>query len=337
MADDDKRRRIKIMMERVKASRDASREEQRKEREEREKAAAAQREHLEKGRQVRAQEMAAKTAKAAQAAKMAATTKAKKIMKAARKRSEERHAAFLAEERRKANDPEYVASLMKQSAEMFPMRQAQPQFSASSHATGGMMRPPNIVPDDSSSEDENESDNVYANDNDDSSDSEPRGESEFDQSNDDAVLESDDVRELINNEEQQKRVKQGSGRKGKKAPAKNSQSSQSASQKSRFQERREQQLHNRLMVRHGKLVNPMITALTKPAIRRLARRGGVKRIDGRIYDHLRSKDGPFRTWLEKLLQDIVTIVEHSHPIRKTVTVSDVVYALKRQGRTLYGF
>ena len=41
-----------------------------------------------------------------------------------------------------------------------------------------------------------------------------------------------------------------------------------------------------------------ILGITKPAIRRLARRGGK---------------------------------------RKTVTAMDVVYALKRQGRTLYGF
>ncbi|ODM87535.1 Histone H4 [Orchesella cincta] len=34
-------------------------------------------------------------------------------------------------------------------------------------------------------------------------------------------------------------------------------------------------------------------------------------------------------------QDAVTYTEHAK--RKTVTAMDVVYALKRQGRTLYGF
>ncbi|KAI3698148.1 hypothetical protein L6452_31260 [Arctium lappa] len=57
--------------------------------------------------------------------------------------------------------------------------------------------------------------------------------------------------------------------------------------------------------RHRKVLRDNIQGITKPAIRRLARRGGVKRI--------------------------------KHARRKTVTAMDVVYALKRQGRTLYGF
>jgi histone H4 len=36
-----------------------------------------------------------------------------------------------------------------------------------------------------------------------------------------------------------------------------------------------------------------------------------------------------------VIRDSVTYTEHSK--RKTVTALDVVYALKRQGRTLYGF
>ncbi|KAF6159633.1 hypothetical protein GIB67_034595 [Kingdonia uniflora] len=58
--------------------------------------------------------------------------------------------------------------------------------------------------------------------------------------------------------------------------------------------------------RHRKVLRDNIQGITKPAIRRLARRGGVKRIS-------------------------------EHARRKTVTAMDVVYALKRQGRTLYGF
>lgn len=56
--------------------------------------------------------------------------------------------------------------------------------------------------------------------------------------------------------------------------------------------------------RHRKVcIDNMQCCLTKPAIRRLARRGGVKRISGLIYEE----------------------------------TMDVVHALKRQGRTLYGF
>jgi len=40
-------------------------------------------------------------------------------------------------------------------------------------------------------------------------------------------------------------------------------------------------------------------------------------------------------FLEHVIRDAVTYTEHAH--RKTVTAMDVVYALKRQGRTLYGF
>merc|ERR1712070_642490 len=63
--------------------------------------------------------------------------------------------------------------------------------------------------------------------------------------------------------------------------------------------------------RHArKSTRATIDGITRPAIRRLCRRGGVKRISSFIYEHAR---------------------------RKTVTAMDVVYALKRQGRTLYGF
>ncbi|BEI83826.1 hypothetical protein CcaverHIS002_0404300 [Cutaneotrichosporon cavernicola] len=72
--------------------------------------------------------------------------------------------------------------------------------------------------------------------------------------------------------------------------------------------------------------------ITKPAIRRLARRGGVKRISGLIYEETR---GVLKIFLENVIRDSVTYTEHAK--RKTVTSLDVVYALKRQGRTLYGF
>ena len=75
-----------------------------------------------------------------------------------------------------------------------------------------------------------------------------------------------------------------------------------------------------------------ILGITKPAIRRLARRGGVKRISGLIYDETRSV---LKTFLDCVVRDAVTYTDHAK--RKTVTAMDVVYALKRQGRTLYGF
>jgi histone H4 len=75
-----------------------------------------------------------------------------------------------------------------------------------------------------------------------------------------------------------------------------------------------------------------IEGITKPAIRRLARRGGVKRISSFIYDDSRQV---LKGFLEGIVRDAVTYTEHAR--RKTVTAMDVVYALKRQGRTIYGF
>jgi histone H4 len=126
--------------------------------------------------------------------------------------------------------------------------------------------------------------------------------------------------------------------------------------------------------RHRKVLRDNIQGITKPAIRRLARRGGVKRISGLIYEETR---GVLKVFLEvrsgagaragrverapspqptarltsprsacaplhrhsprpqNVIRDSVTYTEHAR--RKTVTALDVVYALKRQGKTLYGF
>ncbi|CAE6421641.1 unnamed protein product [Rhizoctonia solani] len=106
--------------------------------------------------------------------------------------------------------------------------------------------------------------------------------------------------------------------------------------------------------RHRKILRDNIQGITKPAIRRLARRGGVKRISGLIYEETRGVLKIFLeiprlcfspTWIYELgadafspidvIRDSVTYTEHAK--RKTVTALDVVYALKRSGRTLYGF
>ena len=84
--------------------------------------------------------------------------------------------------------------------------------------------------------------------------------------------------------------------------------------------------------RHRKVNRDNIQGITKPAIRRLARRGGVKRISGLIYEETR---GILFGYLETVIRDAVTYAEHAR--RKTVTVMDIVHALKHQGRTLYGF
>ncbi|KAI8586379.1 Histone H4 [Geranomyces variabilis] len=80
------------------------------------------------------------------------------------------------------------------------------------------------------------------------------------------------------------------------------------------------------------LLRDNLLGITKPAIRRLARRGGVKRISAGIYDETRSV---LKSFLTNILRDTVAYTEHRKA--KTVSAMDVVYSLKRQGRTLYGF
>ena len=81
-----------------------------------------------------------------------------------------------------------------------------------------------------------------------------------------------------------------------------------------------------------KSTKAIIEGITKPAIRRLARRGGVKRISSFIYEDTRNV---LKSFLENVVRDAITYTEHARI--KTVTALDVVYALKRLGRTLYGF
>ncbi|XP_065582960.1 histone H4-like [Artemia franciscana] len=84
--------------------------------------------------------------------------------------------------------------------------------------------------------------------------------------------------------------------------------------------------------RHRKILLDNIQGITKPAIGRLACRGGVKRISCLIYEETR---GALKVFLENVIRDALTYTEHAK--NKTVTAMDVVYALKRQGRILYGF
>jgi histone H4 len=77
-------------------------------------------------------------------------------------------------------------------------------------------------------------------------------------------------------------------------------------------------------IRNKKVLRDSILGITKPAIRRMARRGGVKRISGLIYEESRTV---LKNFLENVVRDAVTYTEHAR--RKTVTDLDVVYALKR--------
>ncbi|KAJ7362570.1 histone H4 [Mycena albidolilacea] len=75
-----------------------------------------------------------------------------------------------------------------------------------------------------------------------------------------------------------------------------------------------------------------ILEITNPTLGRLGRRGGVKRISRRIYGDVR---GALKIFLEGVIHDATLYTEHGY--RTTVTPLDVMYALKRNGMTLYGF
>ncbi len=86
--------------------------------------------------------------------------------------------------------------------------------------------------------------------------------------------------------------------------------------------------------RHRKVLRDNMDSFTKHDIRRLARRAGVKRMSTspemmhwvKVY---------LKCFLEPLIADTIKYTEHAR--RRTVTALDVVHALKKQGRTLYGY
>ena len=84
--------------------------------------------------------------------------------------------------------------------------------------------------------------------------------------------------------------------------------------------------------RHRREFKDEIAGITKGALRRLARRGGVKRISSGIYEEARVY---LRAWLERVVSHACYYMQHCR--RNTVRVQDVVMALKKNGRTLYGF
>ena len=63
-----------------------------------------------------------------------------------------------------------------------------------------------------------------------------------------------------------------------------------------------------LVLAASSLLLTWLLGITKPAIRRLARRGGVKRISGLIYEETR---GVLKIFLENVIRDSVTYTEHA--------------------------
>jgi histone H4 len=82
--------------------------------------------------------------------------------------------------------------------------------------------------------------------------------------------------------------------------------------------------------KYSHVIGTNCDGLTKPAIRRLARRGGVKRISDDSYEEAQAAQKAF---LEIVIRDAVLYTEHMR--RKTVMASDIIASLKRNGKTLF--
>lgn len=84
--------------------------------------------------------------------------------------------------------------------------------------------------------------------------------------------------------------------------------------------------------RHKKVLRDPILGVTKAAIKRLARRGGAKRISATMFEKIREF---LDKYVEEVAHDAVIYAQHAR--RKTVYPMDSVYALNRLGRKMYGF
>jgi len=75
----------------------------------------------------------------------------------------------------------------------------------------------------------------------------------------------------------------------------------------------------------------VMRGLNGPAVRRLARRGGVRRVSSGVLNGTREA---LHDFLEGILTDATKFADYSK--RNTVKTVDIVHALKRRGRDIYG-
>lgn len=70
--------------------------------------------------------------------------------------------------------------------------------------------------------------------------------------------------------------------------------------------------------------------ITKASLRRLARRGGVKRINADVYVEVHRDHDEF---IERILADAIQYTLHAR--RKTIMPQDIMFSLKRNNATVY--
>jgi histone H4 len=79
-----------------------------------------------------------------------------------------------------------------------------------------------------------------------------------------------------------------------------------------------------------KAAAPTGRGITKGSIRKLARRGGCKRLASNVYDEARTI---LKSFVDNVMADTSALIQMTG--RKTVRAADILFALKKQGRTLY--
>lgn len=91
----------------------------------------------------------------------------------------------------------------------------------------------------------------------------------------------------------------------------------------------------RIAARHRRRAReekPAIDRISKKQIRRLARRGGVARLSAKSCTTAKDE---LKLYMKKVIRDAVLYTSHAR--RKTVTVDDMLQALKKHGSTVYGY
>ena len=83
--------------------------------------------------------------------------------------------------------------------------------------------------------------------------------------------------------------------------------------------------------RHKKVFKDSLKGITKPALRRLARRAGCKRVSAQIYEDARSN---LRNFVEVVVYYALAFKDCFG--RRTVSLKDVNLALKKRGYLVYG-
>ena len=82
---------------------------------------------------------------------------------------------------------------------------------------------------------------------------------------------------------------------------------------------------------HRRVLRDNIQGITKPAIVRLSRRAGIKRLNGLVYEELR---GVLLTHLREVIGNVVMYTDYNR--RKTITEEDVYHAINKY-KQMYAF